>query len=45
LYALALEGAEGVRRCVDILHREIEMAMAACGKTTIASIDRSLVKL
>lgn len=45
LYALALEGAEGVRRCVDILHREIEMAMAACGKPNIASIDRSLVKL
>ena len=45
LYALALEGAEGVRRCVDILHREIEMAMAACGRPTIASIDRSLVRL
>jgi 4-hydroxymandelate oxidase len=45
LYALAVEGAEGVRKCVDMLHRELEMAMAACGHTTIASIDRSLVRL
>ena len=45
LYALAVEGAEGVRRCIDILHREIEMAMAACGKPSIGAIDRSLVKL
>ena len=45
LYALAVEGAEGVRKCVDMLQREIEMAMAACGRPNIASIDRSLVKL
>jgi 4-hydroxymandelate oxidase len=45
LYALAVDGAEGVRQCIDALHREIEMAMAACGRPTIASIDRSLVKL
>jgi 4-hydroxymandelate oxidase len=44
MYALALEGAEGVRKCVEILHREIEMAMASCGKTSIGAIDRSLVK-
>jgi 4-hydroxymandelate oxidase len=45
LYALAVAGAEGVRQCIDTLHREIEMAMAACGRPTIASIDRGLVKL
>lgn len=45
LYALAVEGAEGVRKCIDLLHREIEMAMAACGRPDVASIDRSLVKL
>ena len=45
LYALAVEGAEGVRKCIDLLHREIEMAMAACGRPNVASIDRSLVKL
>lgn len=44
LYALATGGAEGVRLCVDVLHREIEMAMAACGRPTIASIDRTLVR-
>jgi 4-hydroxymandelate oxidase len=45
LYALAAAGAEGVRACVDVLHREIEMAMAACGRPTVASIDRTLVRL
>jgi 4-hydroxymandelate oxidase len=45
LFALAVQGADGVYRCVDMLHREIEMAMAACGRPTIASIDRSVVKL
>lgn len=45
LFALAADGAEGVARCVDMLHREIEMAMAACGRPTIASVDRSLIRL
>lgn len=45
LYALAANGAEGVRQCLEMLHREIEMAMAACGRPDIASIDRALVKL
>ena len=45
LYALAVEGSEGVRQCINMLQREMEMAMAACGRPTIASIDRSLVKL
>ena len=45
LYALAANGSEGIRQCIDTLHREIEMAMAACGRPTIASINRSLVKL
>jgi 4-hydroxymandelate oxidase len=43
LYALAAGGSEGVARCVDILHRELQMAMALTGRTSIAAIDRSVL--
>ena len=43
LYGLALEGAEGVRKVVETLHREIEMALAVCGRTSVREIDRSLL--
>lgn len=43
LYGLALEGAEGVRKVVDTLRRETEMALAMCGRPAISQIDRSLV--
>ena len=41
LYGLAVAGAEGVARVVNILRSELEMAMALAGRPTIASIDRS----
>lgn len=41
LYGLAVAGAEGVTRVVQILRREFELAMALCGRPTIASIDSS----
>jgi 4-hydroxymandelate oxidase len=43
LYGLALAGADGVRGVVNILRNELEMAMALTGRSTIASIDRSLI--
>jgi 4-hydroxymandelate oxidase len=43
LYGLAVAGAEGVARVVNILRAEFEMAMALTGKTSIASIDRSVL--
>jgi 4-hydroxymandelate oxidase len=43
LYGLALDGAEGVRKVVETLHREIEMALAICGRTSVGEIDRSLL--
>jgi 4-hydroxymandelate oxidase len=42
LYGLAVAGAEGVARVVNILRAEFEMAMALTGKTSIASIDTSV---
>jgi 4-hydroxymandelate oxidase len=40
LYGLAVGGAEGVARVVDILRTELEMAMALVGCASIADIDR-----
>lgn len=43
LYGLAVSGAEGVTRVVNILRSELEMAMALTGRPTIARIDRSVL--
>lgn len=41
VYGLAVSGADGVSRVVNILRREFEMAMALTGKTSLSAIDRS----
>ena len=43
LYGLAVDGAAGVTRVVNILRREFEMAMAISGRPTIASLDPSVI--
>lgn len=43
LFGLAAQGAPGVTRVVNILRRELEMAMALTGRTNIASIDASVI--
>jgi isopentenyl diphosphate isomerase/L-lactate dehydrogenase-like FMN-dependent dehydrogenase len=43
LWGLAVDGERGVMRVLDILGEEIEIAMAKCGRTDIASIDSSVV--
>ena len=42
-YGLAAGGAPGVARTVKILKRELEMAMANTGRTSIDQIDRSVL--
>jgi 4-hydroxymandelate oxidase len=42
-YGLAVNGAAGVERVVEILRVELEMAMALVGRPTIAALDRSLL--
>lgn len=44
VYGLALGGAAGVRRVIDILRDELEVAMALTGRPTIASLDRSVLQ-
>lgn len=42
-FGLAVGGAAGVQRVVEILHNELELAMKLVGRTSIASIDRSVL--
>jgi 4-hydroxymandelate oxidase len=43
LYGLGAAGEAGVTKVLNILQREFEMAMVLTGRTTIASIDRSVL--
>jgi 4-hydroxymandelate oxidase len=43
LYGLGAAGESGVTKVLTILQREFEMAMVSTGRTTIASIDRSVL--
>jgi 4-hydroxymandelate oxidase len=42
-HGLAAAGADGVARVVEILQKELEIAMALTGRTTIASVDSSVI--
>lgn len=42
-FGLACGGAEGVTKVLTILRKELEFAMALSGRTSIASIDSSLI--
>jgi 4-hydroxymandelate oxidase len=43
IYGLAAQGPEGVARVVKILRRELEMAMALTGRTSLAAIDAGVI--
>jgi 4-hydroxymandelate oxidase len=43
LHGLAVGGADGVARVVEILRREFEVAMMLTGRPAIANIDRSVL--
>jgi 4-hydroxymandelate oxidase len=45
LWGLAVNGAEGAYHVLELLRKELELAMALSGRPTLASIDRSLVKM
>ncbi len=42
-WGLAYAGAAGVRRVLEILRDELDLAMALAGRPTLASLDRSLI--
>ena len=43
LYGLAVDGSNGVKRVVEILRAELEMAMALTGRTSLAAVDRGVL--
>jgi L-lactate dehydrogenase (cytochrome) len=43
LYGLGALGEAGVTRCLEIIHRELDLSMAFCGKTDIGSVDRGIL--
>lgn len=45
LWGLAVNGHEGVRDVLELLRAELDLAMALSGQPTLASINRSLVKM
>jgi isopentenyl diphosphate isomerase/L-lactate dehydrogenase-like FMN-dependent dehydrogenase len=44
LWGLAAYGAQGVQKVLEILQAELVQAMAANGRPTLASIDRTLIR-
>lgn len=42
-FGLAVGGAEGVTRVVDILRKEFEISMALTGRTSVTEIDASVI--
>ena len=43
LYGLGAMGEEGVRKALEIIHRELDLTMAFCGRTRIDAVDRSIL--
>ena len=43
LYALGAMGEEGVTKALEIIHKELDLTMAFCGRTDIRSIDKSIL--
>ncbi len=43
LYGLGALGEAGVTRCLEILHKELDVTMALCGQTRIDSVGRDIL--
>ena len=43
LYGLGALGEAGVTRCLEILHKELDVTMAFCGHTDIRNVDRGIL--
>jgi L-lactate dehydrogenase (cytochrome) len=43
LYGLGAMGGEGVTRVLEIIHKELDVTMAFCGRTDIKQVDRSIM--
>jgi L-lactate dehydrogenase (cytochrome) len=43
LYGLGALGEAGVTRCLEIIHRELDLTMAFCGRTDIRDVDGGIL--
>lgn len=43
LYGLGAMGRPGVTRCLEILHRELDITMAFCGHTQLETVDHRIL--
>lgn len=42
LYGLGAMGEQGVTKALEIIHKELDLTMAFCGRTDIKAVDRSI---
>jgi L-lactate dehydrogenase (cytochrome) len=43
IYGLGAMGEAGVSKALEIIHKEMDITMALCGKTRIESVDKSIL--
>jgi L-lactate dehydrogenase (cytochrome) len=43
LYGLGAMGETGVKKVLEILHKELDLTMAFCGRTDIETVDKSIL--
>jgi len=43
LYGLGAYGEDGVRLCLEMVHKELDLTMAFCGKTSIDQVDKGIL--
>jgi L-lactate dehydrogenase (cytochrome) len=43
LYGLGAHGEAGVTRALQIIHRELDLTMAFCGRTRVDDVDSSIL--
>jgi L-lactate dehydrogenase (cytochrome) len=43
LYALGAMGGPGVTKALEMIHKELDLSMAFCGKRNITDVDQSIL--
>jgi L-lactate dehydrogenase (cytochrome) len=43
LYGLGAMGEAGVRAALSIIHKELDLTMAFCGRTRVEQVDRTIL--
>jgi L-lactate dehydrogenase (cytochrome) len=43
VYGLGAMGEAGVAKALEIIHKELDITMAFCGRTDINTVDRSIL--